>query len=417
MKAGLLSIAALSAVVVAQPQHGAHRHRHAKKEADNVVYVTDVVTATAPTKMVWVDQYGNTISADWPGATEAAVAPASYNNDKVQSSSSSSYEAPAAYSAPAPSAASSYEAPAAYSAPAPSAASSYEAPAAYSAPAASSTQSASESTQSSYSSSTGSEGSSYGITYSPYNSDNSCKSKDQIAKDLATISGYDMFRMYGVDCDQAGPIIKAAKSKNMKVFAGLYEITDVEAQIAKLKTAVESEADWSIIDTVSVGNEGVNNGLYSVDAVKAAVNSAKAALPSAYTGSVVTVDTFIAIINNPGLCSVGDYTAANCHAFFDGGVTADKSGAWVLEQSQRVSEACGGRKVVITEAGWPSSGSTNGKAVPSTENQKAAVEDLKSHFTSNLILFTAFNDYWKENSAATYGVEQHWGIYGDCPSS
>jgi exo-beta-1,3-glucanase (GH17 family) len=207
----------------------------------------------------------------------------------------------------------------------------------------------------------------------------------------------------------------------MKVFAGFFEITGIEDQVAKLKSAVDSEAggDWSIIDTLSVGNEGINNGKYSVSDVKAAVASAKSALPSSYKGSVVTVDTFIAIIDNPELCSVGDYTAANCHAFFDGGVTADKSGQWVLEQAQRVSEACGNpdRKVVITEAGWPSSGSTNGKAVPSSENQQAAVKDLKAHFTSNLILFTAFNDYWKQNSAATYGVEQYWGIYGDCPSS
>ena len=399
MKAGLISIAALSAVVAAQPQHGAHRHRHAKKDAP-VAYVTEVATVTAPTKMVWVDQYGNTISADWPGATEAPaapapVAPAAYDNsnDKPQE------QAPPAYQAPA----SSSEAPA----PAPSSSKVEQqaapSPSSYSAPSGSS------------------EGSSYGITYSPYNSDQSCKTSDQISKDLATLDGYGMIRMYGTDCDQAGPIIGAAKSKGWKVFAGLFNIKDVESQVAQLKTAVQNNAggDWSIIDTVSVGNEGVNNGQYSVGDVKAAVDATKACLPSEYKGDVVTVDTFIAVINNPELCTVGDYTAVNCHAFFDGGVTAEKSGQWVLEQAQRVSQACGNadRKVVITEAGWPSSGSTNGKAVPSKENQAAAVKDLKSAFTSNLILFTAFNDYWKQNSAATFGVEQYWGIYGDCPSS
>jgi len=400
MKAGLLTLAALSAVAVAQPQHGAHKHRHQKKQAVEYATVTDVTYVTAAPEMVYVDQNGNKVNA--PAATPAAQEQApKYDAPAPQ------YEAPAApaYSAPPPA----YVAPAAssskaqeYSAPA------YSAPA-YSAPAASP------------SSSPSSEGSSYGITYSPYNSDQSCKTGDQIAKDLATLDGYNMIRMYGVDCDQAGPIIKAAKSKDMKVFAGLFEITGVEAQIEKLKSAVEENAggDWSIIDTVSVGNEGINNGQYSISDIRSAVNTAKSSLPSEYSGSVVTVDTFIAVIDNPELCTVGDYTATNCHAFFDGGVTAEKSGKWVLEQAQRVSEACGNpdRKVVITEAGWPSSGSTNGVAIPSSENQQAAVKDLKDHFTSNLILFTAFNDYWKQNSAATYGVEQYWGIYGDCPSS
>jgi exo-beta-1,3-glucanase (GH17 family) len=396
MKAGLLTIAALSAVAVAQPQHGAHKHRHNKKQAVEYATVTDTTYVTAAPEVVYVDQNGNKVNQ--PAATPAAQEQAP------------KYEAPAApaYSAPAPS----YVAPAASS----SKAQEYSAPA-YSAPAYSAPAPSASSTPSKGSS----EGSSYGITYSPYNSDQSCKTGDQIAKDLATLDGYGMIRMYGVDCDQAGPIIKAAKSKDMKVFAGLFEITGVEAQIEKLKAAVDENAggDWSIIDTVSVGNEGINNGQYSISDVRSAVNTAKSSLPSEYSGSVVTVDTFIAVIDNPELCTVGDYTATNCHAFFDGGVTAEKSGKWVLEQAQRVSEACGNpdRKVVITEAGWPSSGSTNGVAVPSSENQQAAVKDLKDNFSSNLILFTAFNDYWKQNSAATYGVEQYWGIYGDCPSS
>jgi len=405
MKAGLLTLAALSAVAVAQPQHGAHKHRHQKKQAVEYATVTDVTYVTAAPEMVYVDQNGNKVNA--PAATPAAQEQApKYDAPAPQ------YEAPAApaYSAPPPA----YVAPAASS----SKAQEYSAPA-YSAPAYSAP--ASSAPAASPSSSPSSEGSSYGITYSPYNSDQSCKTGDQIAKDLATLDGYNMIRMYGVDCDQAGPIIKAAKSKDMKVFAGLFEITGVEAQIEKLKSAVEENAggDWSIIDTVSVGNEGINNGQYSISDIRSAVNTAKSSLPSEYSGSVVTVDTFIAVIDNPELCTVGDYTATNCHAFFDGGVTAEKSGKWVLEQAQRVSEACGNpdRKVVITEAGWPSSGSTNGVAIPSSENQQAAVKDLKDHFTSNLILFTAFNDYWKQNSAATYGVEQYWGIYGDCPSS
>lgn len=175
--------------------------------------------------------------------------------------------------------------------------------------------------------------------------------------------------------------------------------------------------DWSNIKTVSVGNEGVNNGQYSVSDVKAAVEKARECLSeSGYSGDVVTVDTFTAAINNPGLCDVGDYVAVNCHAFFDGGVTADKSGKFVLEQTQRVSEACGGKRVVITEAGWPSQGNTNGKAVPSKENQKAAVKDLKDNFSSDLYMFTAYNGYWKQSDADKFGIEAYWGIYGDCPS-
>ncbi|KAK4946877.1 Cell surface mannoprotein mp65, partial [Elasticomyces elasticus] len=125
---------------------------------------------------------------------------------------------------------------------------------------------------------------------------------------------------------------------------------------------------------------------------------------------IVTVDTFVAIIANPELCRASDYAAANCHAFFDGGVTAQGAGAFVLSQAQAVSKACGGKNTVITESGWPSQGNANGAAVPSLSNQKDAINSLKSHFSSNMVLFTAFNDMWKKNNAGTFGAEQYWGI-------
>lgn len=390
MKAGLLSIAALSAVALAQPQHGAHRHRHAKKQA--VEYVTEVSTVTAAAnEVVYVDQYGNKINGQQAQATSApAPAPAAYSAPPQE------YQPPAPASSQAP----------AYSAPA------------YSAPAPSSTQAAQSAAPSSYSGddSSSDDKSGHGISYSPYNADKSCKTKDQIDEDINALEGYTHIRMYGVDCDQVGPIVTAAKNKNMKVMAGIFNIHDVENEAKTLAQGVNG--DWSAIEAVSVGNEGVNNGQYSVGDVKYAVDTAKSCLSGeGYDGPVVTVDTFIAIINNPGLCDVGDFVAANCHAFFDGGVTAEKSGKWVLEQAQRVSEACGGKRTVITEAGWPSKGSPNGKAVPSMENQKAAVQDLKDNFTgADMYLFTAYNGYWKDTSGDTYGVEHYWGVYGDCPS-
>lgn len=425
MKAGLLSIAALSAVAVAQPQHGAHRHRHAKKQA--VEYVTDVTYVTAEPDVVYVDQNGNKVSGKAEPTTAPAAAasgPVDYskidysgvdwdnvdygfgnkggNKDDSKPSSDSKNEASAPASSPAPSSA---PAPSSYAAPSSSKAEQSAAP----------SSSSSSSSSSSGSSSDSGSNSGMGFSYSPYNADHSCKTKDQISQDLNAIDGYGSIRMYGVDCDQVAPIVSIAREKNWEVFAGVFDINSVEQEVETMSKALNG--DWSNIKTVSVGNEGVNNGQYSVSDVKAAVEKARECLSeSGYSGDVVTVDTFTAAINNPGLCDVGDYVAVNCHAFFDGGVTADKSGKFVLEQTQRVSEACGGKRVVITEAGWPSQGNTNGKAVPSKENQKAAVKDLKDNFSSDLYMFTAYNGYWKQSDADKFGIEAYWGIYGDCPS-
>ncbi|TKA68405.1 hypothetical protein B0A55_08742 [Friedmanniomyces simplex] len=386
MKAGLLFAAGI-ATAAAHPR----RHQHpAKRQATevDVVTVVDTVTALEPSVIVYVDGNGQAVSKSFYGApattpTDApsSVAPSSYAEPTTESSSEAP---PPAYSssdstpAPAPSFAPS-------SAPAPTS-----------------------------SSALSGDFSGYTLSYSPYNSDQSCKSQDQVNTDFNVISGYGMIRIYGTDCGQTATVLTAAKAKGMKLFAGVYDVNNVDAEVQLIINA--ANGDWSDFDTVAIGNEGVNDGRYSVGQVVSAIGTARSMLQAAgYSGKVVTVDTFVAMIANPQLCQASDYAAANCHAFFDGGVTAEDAGQFVLNQAQRVSEACGGKDTMITETGWPSDGETNGQAVPSPENQVAAVHSIRTAFSSNIVLFSAFNDKWKQNTASTFGAEQYWGIYGDAP--
>lgn len=268
----------------------------------------------------------------------------------------------------------------------------------------SSTASSSASPSSSFSSS------GKGIVYSPYSDNGGCKSSSQIASEIAQLSSYDIIRIYGVDCNQVDAVM-LAKGSSQKIFAGIYDVSNIESGIETLATAVKANGGWDHVHTVSIGNELVNSGAASPSQIQQYVETGKSALKAqGYTGPVVSVDTFIAVINNPELCKYSDYVAVNAHAFFDGYVTADQAGKWVLLQIQRVYTACGGDKsVFITESGWPSKGDTNGVAVPSKENQEAAISSIKNTCGDSTILFTAFNDLWKADGA--YNAEKYWGIY------
>jgi len=125
-----------------------------------------------------------------------------------------------------------------------------------------------------------------------------------------------------------------------------------------------------------------------------------------YTGPVVAVDTFLAILNNPSLCSASDYVAANAHAYFDGTIAASGAGAWVAQQSGNLAATCGGKAVLITESGWPSAGDPNGAAVASPANQATAKSSILSSMGNKCVLFSAFDDAWK--APGQYDVEQHW---------
>ena len=283
------------------------------------------------------------------------------------------------------------------------------------APAASSSSSSSSSDSSSgdsgfSSAESVSQGGAKGITYSPYNSDGSCKSLEQVKADFADISGYPVVRLYGVDCNQVANVLQA-KGADQKLFLGLYYMDQIDAGVQTMADAISQYGSWDDVYTVSVGNELVNSGEATPAQVGQYVATARSALTAAgYTGPIVAVDTFIAVIEHPELCQYSDYMGVNAHAYYNKITPAPESGEWVLQQIQRVWTACGGSKnVFITETGWPSRGDTYGVAVPSKPNQIAAVDSIKQVCGNDVILFSAYNQLWK--NPGPWNVEQYWGIY------
>lgn len=388
MKAGLVTVLALAASASAQIRRGERHHRHVHPKRDAAVEThVEYVTATAPQAVVYVDGNGNPISTSYQGGAPAATpyqAPAPAPEKKK---SSSAAPAPSPYNPPA--------------APKPESSSS-------AAPVEQPKPSSTTPSAPAYSGGSGDSSSGRGISYSPY-IPGGCKTQDQVNSDFEKISGYDMVRLYGVDCSQVTFVMNAAKPKGMKLFVGIFDVANAKTEAQTLIDSVNG--DWSIIDTVSVGNEWVNGGKGSADQVVGAINLVRGMLSGAgYKGSVVTVDTFVALIANPSLCEASDYAAANCHAFFDGSKTASEAGSFVKDQAARVKAACGGKRTVITESGWPWQGEANGAAVPSRENQQAAISSLKSNFDKDLILYTAFDDMWKSDFAGSFNCEKYWGF-------
>lgn len=264
------------------------------------------------------------------------------------------------------------------------------------------------------SSGSGGPGFSSGVSYSPYNADNSCKSASQVASDFNLIQGFSVIRLYGTDCNQVANVLAASKNKGISLFLGIFDLTNIASECKTITDAVKG--DWSHIHTVSVGNELVNNGAASVGQVTAAIGQVRSTLQAAgYHGPVVTVDTMVAMKANPELCHASDYCAINCHAFFDGNVAADGAGAFVLDWTHQVSQAAGGKPVVVTETGWPTQGDPNNKAVPSKPNHDVAIASIKESLKQNVILYSAFNDLWKKDSGATHNAEKFWGILGNAP--
>ncbi|KAI2635567.1 glycoside hydrolase superfamily [Hypomontagnella submonticulosa] len=264
----------------------------------------------------------------------------------------------------------------------------------------------------------------HGVTYSPYKGKGGCKSAAEVENDFALIAkDYGVIRLYGVDCDQVATAYAAAKKHGNKLFLGIFDINSVDQAVSTIAAGVKN--DWSIVDTVSVGNELVNNGGATVDQSLAALNQARSALRAAgYKGPVVIVDTFVAMLAHPELCDQSDYCACNIHPFFDPNTDAQQAGSFVTSTVSNIRSKLSdpSKRIVVTETGWPWQGETNGAAVPGMDQQTAAISSIKSAYTKNardVILFTAFNDMWKKPEAGTFMAEQYWGMggrYSPCDS-
>lgn len=120
--------------------------------------------------------------------------------------------------------------------------------------------------------------------------------------------------------------------------------------------------------------------------------------------------------NNIELCTASDFCAINCHAFFDGNTLPEDAGQFVQNWVKQISEAAGGKTTIVTESGWPHQGDQNNKAIPSPENQAAAIASLKAAFGGgeNLVLYNSYNDLWKSDSAGTFGSVSSWQYVLSC---
>lgn len=189
-------------------------------------------------------------------------------------------------------------------------------------------------------------------------------------------------------------------------------MNSIESDIKLLVDQVSSSSrGWDAIYAVSIGNEWLNNGEYTVDQVISAISKAKSILAqNGYTGPVVTVDTVPGYKSNPSICKATDLITVNAHAYWDGNVKPQDSGAFLQNQIADLKALCPGKEVLITETGWPSRGNTFGTlGVPGLGEQLACVKSIAETVANKVIFFTMYNDFWK--TPGPYGVEQYWGLF------
>ena len=79
------------------------------------------------------------------------------------------------------------------------------------------------------------------VAYTPYNADQSCKSTSQVAADFQRISGYEVVRLYGTDCNQISNVIAATHS-SVKLLLGIFDINSIQSEVQTISSV------WHILE-------------------------------------------------------------------------------------------------------------------------------------------------------------------------
>ncbi|KAL5113228.1 Cell surface mannoprotein mp65 [Pleosporales sp. CAS-2024a] len=256
-----------------------------------------------------------------------------------------------------------------------------------------------------------------GVTWDVYTGtapNTQCKSPDLMNQEWAQMKDFNVVRLYAADCNSIPIAVQNALKYGQKLMAGVYLPTgDLDQTIQAYKNAIDqyNHGDWSVIALFSVENEAVSDHRMTASGVVDAINNARGKLRGlGYSGPVGAVETVPAMSDNPAICAASDVIMINCHAFFDANTQAQNAGTFVKSQVEALKQVCPGKRVVVTESGWPHQGNSNGQAAPSLDNQKAAIASIQANFDHDMFLFNAFDSLWKTNGANTFNAEQFWGI-------
>lgn len=209
-------------------------------------------------------------------------------------------------------------------------------------------------------------------------------------------------------CTDGNELIPSvARSFGLKTLAGVWLGEDGAQNEAELANAIQLARDGQV-DILGVGNEVLLRGDLVEDELIEFIHRAKAALPGIPVGYV---DAYFEFVDHPRVTDACDVILANCYPFWEG-CPAEHALLYMKEMYRRASRAAQGKPVIVSETGWPDTGSPTRGAVPSFENAvRYFVNTCRwaEEEGVEVFYFSAFDEAWKV--AAEGDVGAYWGLW------
>lgn len=251
-----------------------------------------------------------------------------------------------------------------------------------------------------------------GISFSPYMegqdpSEKSLISEQQIADRLEVIRPYTEWIRTFSTTQGNEEVPRIAHEKSLKTLVGAWLDSDLENNEKEITNIIRIASE-GYADMIAIGNEVLLREDLEVEQLIDYIKRVKQAVPHVPVGYV---DAYYMFVNYPEIVDYCDVLFANCYPFWEH-CALEISVDYMKKMYELVSQNAKGKKVVISETGWPTRGEQYGAAVPSYENAMRyfiQTQEWVQKENIHLFYFSSFDEVWKINHEGEYGA--YWGLW------
>jgi glucan 1,3-beta-glucosidase len=202
-------------------------------------------------------------------------------------------------------------------------------------------------------------------------------------------------------------IPRIAHKHGMKNMVGAWLSDDLEKNEEEIIALIQIGKE-GCVDIAAVGNEVLYRNELTLEQLLGYLKRVKKALPKVQVGYV---DAYYEFSRHPELVEASDVILANCYPYWEG-CNIDHSLNHMQQMFGQASHAAQGKKVIITESGWPSKGESLKGAHSSEENAMKYFINAQAWSAKDnieLFYFSSFDESWKVGNEGVVGA--YWGLW------
>lgn len=255
------------------------------------------------------------------------------------------------------------------------------------------------------------EGGMHGLCMSPYEEGQQpgdVLTEDQIRRRLQTIQPFTNW-IRSFSCTEGNELVpKVARELGLKTMVGAWLGTDEDKNEREIAGLIQLAKD-GFVDIAAVGNEVLYRNDLSEAQLLNYLRTVREAIPSNIP--IGYVDAYYEFTDHPNVVDACDVILANCYPYWEG-CGLEHSLVYMKQMYQQAVDAGRGKKVIITETGWPSKGESFEGAHPSEVNAMAYfinTQQWSAKANIDVFYFSSFDESWKVGDEGDVGA--YWGIW------